>query len=182
MRVTVAEGAGAFAWVIPVSVQPELVTERTSMPTLELVRASLPDHIEMRTQLAQSKGITVLTDPTHVHQVVMNLCTNAIHAMPAGGVLSVDLDGLDLQEDRHLSHGDLPAGRYVRLLVQDSGCGMEAETLQRIFEPFHTRKTRGTGLGLSMVRRIVAQHGGTIDAHHDPPGGAVVRISRGRGP
>src|SRR4051794_9498868 len=146
--------------------------------TLELVRASLPDHIEMRTQLAQSKGITVITDPTHVHQVVMNLCTNAIHAMPGGGVLSVDLDGVDVQEDRHLSHGDLPAGRYVRLMVQDSGCGMERQTLQRIFEPFFTTKSAGmgTGLGLALVHGMITELGGAIDVTSHPNTGSRFEV------
>jgi PAS domain S-box-containing protein len=133
--------------------------------TVELVRASLPDHIELRAQLAHSKGITVITDQTHVHQLVMNLCTNAVHAMAAGGVLSVDLDAIEVHDDRQLSHGQLLAGRYVRLTVEDSGCGMERETMQRIFEPFFTTKAAGmgTGLGLALVHGMITELGGAID-------------------
>jgi PAS domain S-box-containing protein len=142
--------------------------------TLELVRASLPDHIELRTQLAHSKGITVICDPTHIHQLVMNLCTNAVHAMAAGGVLSVGLETIDLQDERQLSHGLLPAGRYVCLTVRDSGCGMEPQTLQRIFEPFFTTKAAGigTGLGLALVHGMITELGGAVDVSSRPDEGS----------
>jgi PAS domain S-box-containing protein len=146
--------------------------------TLELVRASLPDHIELRAQLAPSKGITVIADATHIHQLVMNLCTNAVHAMVAGGVLSVDLDTIDLPDDLQLSHGQLPAGRYVRLTVEDSGCGMERETIQRIFEPFFTTKAAGmgTGLGLALVHGMITELGGAIDVTSSPDQGSRFEI------
>ncbi len=146
--------------------------------TLDLVRAALPDHVELRTRPADHKPPTVIADPTHIHQLVMNLCTNAIHAMPAGGVLSVAVDTTDLAEERSLSHGHLPAGRYARLTIEDSGCGMEPQTMQRIFEPFFTTKAAGigTGLGLALVHGMISELGGAVDVSSSPDQGSCFRI------
>jgi CheY-like chemotaxis protein len=107
----------------------------------------------------------VIGDATQLHQVVMNVCSNAIQAMSATGTLCVALEAADLCAERALSHGTLGPGRYVRLTIQDSGSGMDAATLARIFEPFFTTKEigRGTGLGLSLVYAIVTDAGGAID-------------------
>jgi PAS domain S-box-containing protein len=142
--------------------------------TLDLVRASLPAAIELRSQLGARKS-TVIGHPTQIHQLVMNLCTNAIHAMRSGGVLNVILDTVDTAADRELSHGLLPAGRYVRLTVEDSGCGMEHAVVERIFEPFFTTREpgSGTGLGLALVHGIVAELGGAIDVTSRPAAGSV---------
>jgi signal transduction histidine kinase len=95
----------------------------------------------------------------------MNLCSNAIQAMEAGGTLRMALAVEDLAAGRALSHGELSPGRYACLSVRDHGCGMDEATLSRIFEPFFTTKAigRGTGLGLSIVYAIVADAGGGID-------------------
>jgi signal transduction histidine kinase len=100
-----------------------------------------------------------------VHQVVMNLCANAIQAMPAGGSLTVKLAAIDAAVERPVAQGTLPAGRYVRLSVGDTGTGIPAQLLERIFEPFFTTKEpgAGTGLGLALVQGIVADLGGAID-------------------
>jgi CheY-like chemotaxis protein len=105
----------------------------------------------------------------------MNLCTNAIHAVRSGGVLNVILDTVDTAADRELSHGLLPAGRYVRLTVEDNGCGMEHAVVERIFEPFFTTREpgSGTGLGLALVHGIVAELGGAIDVTSRPAAGSV---------
>jgi CheY-like chemotaxis protein len=102
-----------------------------------------------------------------LHQVVMNLCSNAIQATRAGGTLRVALETAELAAERALSNGTLRPGRYLRLTVEDSGSGMDAATLSRIFEPFFTTKEigRGTGLGLSLVYAIVTDAGGAIDVH-----------------
>jgi signal transduction histidine kinase len=137
---------------------------RTVAETLELVRGSLP--VNIRLDLSAPKTpLVVLGDPTQLHQVVMNLCSNAIQAMSAGGTLRVALEPAELSADHALSHGTLKPGRYVRLSVADSGTGMDEATLSRIFEPFFTTKDigRGTGLGLSIVYAIVADSGGAID-------------------
>jgi signal transduction histidine kinase len=134
--------------------------------TLELLRGSLPADMRLEAS-APELPLMVIGDATQLHQVVMNVCSNAIQAMNAGGTLRVALEAADLFAERALSHGSLAPGRYVRLTIQDSGSGMEAATLARIFEPFFTTKEigRGTGLGLSLVYAIVTDAGGAIDVH-----------------
>jgi signal transduction histidine kinase len=108
----------------------------------------------------------------------MNLCSNAIQAMGAGGTLRVSLGTAQLPAERALSNGTLRPGSYVRLTVEDSGSGMDAATLARIFEPFFTTKEigRGTGLGLSLVYAIVTDAGGAIDVHSIPGQGSTFAI------
>jgi CheY-like chemotaxis protein len=107
----------------------------------------------------------VIADATQLHQVVMNLCTNAVQAMPAGGVLEVCLERLDVAKARAAFQGDVAQGPYVRLLVRDTGTGIDPAVLDRMFDPFFTTKGVGvgTGLGLSLVHGIVVDIGGAID-------------------
>jgi nitrogen-specific signal transduction histidine kinase len=133
---------------------------------LKLLRSSLPSTIEIKfkNDLGPAGGI-VMADPTQIHQVLLNLCTNAAHAMRAkGGTLSVELSEI---EDASLLTGqpDLMLGTYVCLRVSDTGHGMETSTMERIFDPYFTTKGlgEGTGLGLSVVQGIVKSHGGTIN-------------------
>jgi CheY-like chemotaxis protein len=132
--------------------------------TLELLRGSLPATIRLEASAPQWP-LVVIGDATQLHQVVMNLCSNAIQATSAGGTLRVALEAVDLHAERALSNGTLRPGHYVCLTVEDSGSGIDAATLARIFEPFFTTKEtgRGTGLGLSLVYAIVTDAGGTID-------------------
>jgi PAS domain S-box-containing protein len=132
--------------------------------TLELLEASLPGGIQLQKNLAADTA-GVSGDPTDLHQITMNLCTNAIQAMPAGGVLSVALVRDELPEQRVLARGTLSAGAYVRLIVGDTGGGIPPAILERIFDPFFTTKGvgQGTGLGLSLVHGIVNDLGGAID-------------------
>ena len=141
--------------------------------TLNLVRVSLPVDIELSAVLA-ARPAAVIADPTHLHQLIMNLCRNAEHAMSAGGKLTVALDVIDANEDAPLSHGLLPAGRYIRLRVEDTGCGMTPEVVGRIFEPFFTTRDSGagTGLGLALVQGIVTDLGGAIDVASRPREGS----------
>jgi PAS domain S-box-containing protein len=134
--------------------------------TLELLRGSLPATIRLEASAPQLP-LVVIGDATRLHQVVMNLCSNAIQAMSGGGSLRVALGVADLSTERALSNGTLRPGCYVRLTVEDSGSGMDATTLSRIFEPFFTTKEigRGTGLGLSLVYAIITDAGGAIDVH-----------------
>jgi PAS domain S-box-containing protein len=145
--------------------------------TLDLLRVSLPVGIDLVASLSARKA-AVIADPTHIHQLIMNLCRNAEHAMSAGGRLTVALDMIDANEDAALSHGLLPAGRYVRLRVQDTGCGMTAEVAARIFEPFFTTRDSGTGtgLGLAVVHGIVTELGGAIDVASEPGQGSTFNI------
>ncbi len=137
--------------------------DRVVKETLELVRGSLAAGIALDLALPAAPQI-VIGDPTQLHQVVMNLCTNALHAMSGSGTLRVALEAADIAAERVLAHGTLAPGRYVRLTVADTGSGMDAATLARAFEPFFTTKEvgRGTGLGLSLIYGIVTDSGGAI--------------------
>jgi CheY-like chemotaxis protein len=132
--------------------------------TLELLAGSLPPGVRLEKRL-EALDTTAHGDPTQFHQVVMNLCTNAVHAMDRRGVLTVALERLTLNESRLLSHGTLSAGNYVRLTVSDTGSGIPPAVLERMFDPFFTTKRvgDGTGLGLALVHGIVGDFGGVID-------------------
>jgi CheY-like chemotaxis protein len=139
--------------------------EHVVREALDLLSAKLPGGIELKANLAAGRA-ALLGDPTQVHQVVMNLCTNASQAMPHGGVLAVNLSVQHIEAPRAASIGTLEPGEYVVLRVADTGLGMTADVLERIFEPFFTTKEAGsgTGLGLALVHGIVTQVGGAIDA------------------
>jgi PAS domain S-box-containing protein len=132
--------------------------------TLELIAASLPANIRLQKTLAAGDA-ALIGDSTQLHQVAMNLCTNAIHAMEHGGVLNVLLDRVDLVEAQSVSRGTLSPGPHVRLVIKDTGAGIPPEVVERIFDPFFTTRGvgKGTGLGLSLVHGIVTDLGGAID-------------------
>jgi predicted ATPase/signal transduction histidine kinase len=132
--------------------------------TLDLLAASLPVDVRLERRL-DALDAAVVGDATQLHQVTMNLCTNAMHAMATGGVLTVVLDRAAVGERRLLSHGTACAGRYVRLAVSDTGSGIPPAVLERMFDPFFTTKRvgDGTGLGLALVHGIVADFDGAID-------------------
>jgi PAS domain S-box-containing protein len=156
---------------VPVNVQA--VVEET----LELLAASLPPGIRLQKTLTADDA-AVIGDGTRLHQVVMNLCTNAVHAMERGGVLSVALERVELREQRAVSRGALSPGAYVRLVVSDTGTGIPPQALERMFDPFFTTKGvgEGTGLGLSLVHGIVAELGGAIDVATTAGEGAKFEI------
>ena len=132
--------------------------------SLKLLRAAIPSTITIRQRIF-GRGMQALADASQIHQVVMNLCTNAFHAMrERGGVMEVVLDTTRLDVPLVLLEGTLPAGDYLRLSVSDSGQGMDEETRKKIFLPFFTTKQvgEGTGLGLSIVHGIVVGMGGSI--------------------
>jgi CheY-like chemotaxis protein len=131
--------------------------------TLELLQASLPARIRLESRI-DAGDAAVIGDATYLHQVAMNLCTNAMQAMEHGGVLSVVLECVDVSDSRALSRGSLAPGPYVRLIVGDTGAGIPAAVLERMFDPFFTTKSvgEGTGLGLSLVHGIVTDLGGAI--------------------
>jgi PAS domain S-box-containing protein len=143
---------------VPVNVQ-SVVEE-----TLELLHASLPHGIRVESRL-DAGNAAVIGDATHLHQVAMNLFTNALQAMEHGGVLRVVLERMALSERLALARGTIAAGPYVRLSVADTGRGIPAAVLERVFDPFFTTKGvgEGTGLGLSLVHGIVTDLGGAID-------------------
>ncbi|MGA2027120.1 MAG: PAS domain S-box protein, partial [Syntrophobacteraceae bacterium] len=142
---------------------------------LKLMRSSLPATIQIRQELpvAQQPAI-VLADPTEIHQVLMNLCTNSAHAMRTkGGVLFVKLSDIVVDNVFFSQHPDLRAGPYVRITVSDTGHGMDEAVIQRIFDPYFTTKGpgEGTGLGLSVVQGIVKSCNGLITVNSTPEKG-----------
>ena len=147
---------------------------------LKLLRSSLPVTIEIRHNFAvDPQAGVVMADPTQIHQVLMNLCTNSAHAMRArGGVLSVSLSEVEADEDLVARHPDLKPGPYVKLSVSDTGHGMEAAVMERVFEPYFTTKEvgEGTGLGLAVVQGIVRGYGGVITVHSVPDEGATFDV------
>ncbi len=142
--------------------------------TLDLLRASLRESIQLEAGY-DAGALVVLCDPTQVHQIVMNLCTNAMQAMPGSGTLRVNVSRQDLPTGRSFSHGTLLTGAYVQVMVADTGMGMDADLLKRVFEPFFTTKEpgAGTGLGLALVHNIVAELGGAIDVQSAPGQGSA---------
>jgi PAS domain S-box-containing protein len=145
--------------------------------TLKMIRASLPTTIEIRTRLESDAFI--LADPTLIHQVLMNLVTNAALAMRAdGGTLDIELKNRVLSLDEIASYPGVQPGKFVQLSVGDTGCGMSPDVQRRIFEPFFTTRSpgEGTGLGLSMVHGIVHNLGGAILVYSEEGKGSVFRV------
>jgi signal transduction histidine kinase/ActR/RegA family two-component response regulator len=156
----------------PIQIQP-IVAE-----VLNLLKSSFPPTVEIRQQLDTKIG-TVLADPTHIHQIIMNLCTNANHAMmKTGGILEVKLDALTVDQKSALKVPNLKKGDYIRLTISDTGHGMDIKTKERIFEPFFTRKEvgSGSGLGLSVVHGIINNYGGAIVVDSNPGEGTTFTI------
>jgi PAS domain S-box-containing protein len=147
---------------------------------LKLLRPALPTTIEICSEIALSpeEGV-VFADPTEIHQVLMNLCTNAAHAMRSkGGTLLVGLSLVTLRDCPDPLHPDLGAGVYVRLSVSDTGPGIDPAVMERIFDPYFTTKAvgEGTGLGLSVVQGIARGYGGTVRAHNEHGKGARFEV------
>ena len=155
---------------VPVHVQSVVVE------ALDQLAGSLPAHITLEQRLDVGDA-AVLGDPTQVHQVVMNLCANAVQAMRTQGTLTVTLERVELSAPR-CATSVLPDGVYVRLGVKDTGSGISPQVLERIFDPFFTTKEVGvgTGLGLSLVHGIVTDLGGGIDVDSRPGAGSTFTV------
>lgn len=155
----------------PKSLKP-LTLHSIVKEALKLLRASLPAFIEIRQEVRECGP--VMADPTQIHQVMMNLCTNAYHAMRDGGVLTVELGEVDLAAGDIALISGFPPGPYLRLSVADTGKGMDEAIVQRVFEPYFTTKKKGegTGLGLAVVDGIVKEHHGFIRVESQPGKGS----------
>jgi PAS domain S-box-containing protein len=167
---TISQQAGSER--VPVRVE-NVVAE-----CLLLLRATLPASIEIRKYIAPELGL-VSADPTQLHQVILNLCTNAAEAMQDGrGVLEIRLEPFQHLAAYEIDYPGLPSGDYLRLTVTDTGHGMDRAIMERIFDPFFTTKgkSKGTGLGLSVVHSIVKSHGGTIVVDSEPGQGTSFKI------
>jgi len=174
----------------PIQIQP-IVEE-----ALNLLKASFPPSVKIKQNLDPRIG-TVLADSTHIHQIVMNLCTNANHSMiTTGGLLEVKLDALMVDQKIAEKIPNLKKGDYIRLTISDTGHGMDIKTKERIFEPFFTHKEvgSGSGLGLSVVHGIINSYGGAIvvdsapgegtkfsiylPKHGDDPSGSLIKVKK----
>jgi signal transduction histidine kinase/ActR/RegA family two-component response regulator len=128
------------------------------------IEAAAPSSVTVQVSGLQTPA-TILGDATEIHQVVMNLCTNAVHAMPAGGTLNIDISSVEVQEERQLTIGELHPGAWIRLCIADTGSGLTQEQTAVVFEPFYTTRQpeQGTGIGLTVVRNILARMHGALD-------------------
>ncbi|BBO68109.1 hypothetical protein DSCA_20390 [Desulfosarcina alkanivorans] len=145
---------------------------------IKLIRATIPTTIEIRQTIKPKLG-AVFADETQIHQIIMNLCTNAYHAMQKkGGLLEVDIVPVAINTQDSSNYPDMDPGKYLKLIVSDTGDGMDQDTLARIFEPYFTTKRsgEGTGMGLSTVHGIVKDHGGCIKAYSEPGVGTTFQI------
>lgn len=146
--------------------------------SLKMLRSSLPTTIKIRQQI-QGDFENVLANPTQIHQIIMNLCANAAQAMEEdGGVLTVGLSQVELTEEDVRHHPGRAAGLYLKLRVQDTGRGIPAELVDKIYNPYFTTKAKGqgTGLGLSVVHGIVQSYSGLIELGSDPGRGTVFEV------
>ena len=145
---------------------------------LKLLRSSIPTTIEIRQKIDPACGL-VMADPTQIHQVIMNLCTNGYQAMwEEGGILGVSLTEVYLGPEAYPLQLQLQPGRYLKLEVSDTGHGIPAEIKERIFEPYFTTRAdmKGTGLGLAVVHGIVQAHHGHITVYSEPGQGTTFHV------
>jgi len=145
---------------------------------LKLIRASIPTTIEIQEEINHDCH-AVIADPTRIHQIVMNLCTNAYHAMrEGGGTLHVGLTNTDYIPCDPDTTGEFQKGPYIMLTIQDTGCGMDSYTIKQIFDPYFTTKEKeeGTGLGLAIVDSIVHSYGGDIQVTSNHGSGTTFTV------
>lgn len=149
--------------------------------SLKLLRSSIPTSIEFRQNIPQ-KVHTIQADPTQINQILINLCTNAYHAMPDGGILEVSLKHLTFDENTPNQYPDqytgLIPGRYVNLIISDTGHGISDEEIERIFDPYFTTKEigKGIGMGLAVVHGIIKEHNGFITVKSEIGKGTTFNI------
>lgn len=143
---------------------------------LKLIRASLPSTIEIQQRIS-SESI-IMADPVQIHQILMNLSTNAYHAMKKGGILEISLADIELEADFLKEHQELNPGPYIKITVSDTGHGMTPEIIERIFDPYFTTKAmgEGTGLGLAVVHGIVKSYKGAVTVQSEPGKGSAFNI------
>ena len=157
----------------------EVPVELVLSECLKLLRATLMPTIEIRLHIDKMLGL-VFADPTQIQQIIMNLCTNAVHAMRGQGHGEMDiwLDNVDIDRFPVTSLGNLLPGPYLCLTVRDNGHGMDEKTIDRIFDPFFSTKgqSEGTGLGLSVIHGIVSSHSGAITVESKPDQGSQFKV------
>jgi CheY-like chemotaxis protein len=145
---------------------------------IKLMRASLPTTIAIQKDIDPDCGL-ILANPTNIHQVLVNLCTNALHAMEdEKGVLTIKSTDVEMQATDIPVETGVSAGKFIELMVGDTGCGMDKATLERIFEPYFTTKEvgKGSGMGLALVHGIVQDCGGFIKVESKPGSGTEFHV------
>ncbi len=146
--------------------------------TLKLVRSALPSTIDIVENTGEDCGY-VWASPTQIHQVIINLCTNAYHAMKErGGILEIHTQVVSREKEVILKNSNLSDGAYIKISVKDTGCGMTKEMMNQIFDPFFTTKAvgEGTGLGLSVVHGIISNHKGEIVVESEWGVGSIFNV------
>ena len=145
--------------------------------SLRLLRSSIPSSIDIRQNIANDVD-TILADPTQLNQILINLCTNADHAMPEGGIIEITLKNVKFNPKSALQYPGLLPGRYVHLAIADTGHGILQEDIDRIFDPYFTTKEvgKGAGMGLAVVHGIVKDHKGIIQAESELGKGTTFNI------
>ena len=145
---------------------------------LKLLRATIPSTIEIKQNIFADCGL-VMADPTQIHQIIMNLCTNAYHSMrESGGTMTVTLDQVEVKFNAPENKMNLRPGHYGRVKIIDTGCGMDVSTKERIFEPYFTNKKKGegTGLGLAIVHGIIKSYDGGISVSSEIGHGTTISV------
>ncbi len=144
---------------------------------LGLLQASLPKHISLEVDYLATHDC-VLANPSQIQQILLNLCRNAVQAMPDGGTLSISISNLYLDSQKDAPHPGLALGDHVVMKVSDTGCGIEPNAIGCIFEPFYTskKKSGGTGMGLAIVHAITSCNGGSIHVDSTPGSGTVFTV------
>ena len=145
---------------------------------IKMLGASLPATIKIQQKLEKNTGV-IEADPTQFHQVLMNLCTNAAHAMHAeDGVLEISLGNIEWDQKAADRPSELKPGTYLKLSVRDTGDGIKSEAQERIFEPYFTTKEKGegTGLGLAVVQGIVKSHNGAVTVESKAGQGSTFHV------
>ena len=158
--------------VIPIQVAP-LVKE-----ALKMLRSTIPTSIEFRENIC-SDPLVINADPTQLHQIIVNLATNAKQAMvDESGILEIDVNTISFESDIHDFYQDMQPGDYVRITVSDTGCGISDKFIKKIFEPYFTTKEKGegTGLGLSVVHGLVKSHNGHITVYSELGKGTTFHV------
>jgi two-component system, cell cycle sensor histidine kinase and response regulator CckA len=158
--------------------QPRVLDLRGVVQRLQMMMSRLlSEDISLTTSLAQDAGC-VFADESQIEQVIVNLVINARDAMQTGGELTIEVSNLDIDENSIVTNPDIHPGQYVQLSISDTGCGMNADTKERIFEPFYSTKVfaQGSGLGLAMVYGIIKQSDGVIEVSTEPDVGTTFNI------
>jgi PAS domain S-box-containing protein len=156
-----------------VAIDPRKLTRELE----QIVSSTFPKNIRLRFSVSDELP-GIIGDSTQLHQVLLNLCVNARDAMPAGGAITIELSGVSVSTREAAEYDDCSPGRYLRWSVTDSGSGISAELLERIFEPFFSTKSpeQGTGLGLSTAMGIVRSHGGFMRVATQPGFGSTFSV------